>query len=182
MAGTPAYLSPEQIEGQEPDVRSDIYSAGVVLYQLITGALPYPKRGPSLRDAIVNTPPPHPSSRNKKVSGPFEAVILKCLEKDPDSPLSDRGRSAGRPPRDREVLGATPPGRCVVIRRSRHKWLCVITVAVLLIAIGLGVAFRKKLKIWLGIAPEPVSIAVLALQNHTGDPSLDYLGPASARH
>ncbi len=175
MAGTPAYLSPEQIEGQEPDVRSDIYSAGVVLYQLITGALPYPKRGPSLRDAIVNTPPPHPSSRNKKVSGPFEAVILKCLEKDP----ALRYQTAGDLLDDlHEIARFSGPHRPVgvVIRRSRHKWLYVITVAVLLIAIGLGVAFRKNLKIWLGIAPEPVSIAVLALQNHTGDPSLDYLG------
>ncbi len=63
-----------------------------------------------------------------------------------------------------------------MIRRSRYKRLWSIAAVVLLIAIGLGVAFRKNLKIWLGIAPEPVSIAVLPLQNRTGDPSLDYLG------
>ena len=175
MAGTPAYLSPEQVEGQEPDVRSDIYSAGVVLYQLITGTLPYPKRGPSLRDAIVNTPPPHPSSRNKKISGPFESVILKCLEKDPDL----RYQSANELLDDlNEIARLSGPHRPVgvVIRRSRYKRLWSIAAVVLLIAIGLGVAFRKNLKIWLGIAPEPVSIAVLPLQNRTGDPLLDYLG------
>ena len=175
MAGTPAYLSPEQVEGQEPDVRSDIYSAGVVLYQLITGTLPYPKRGPSLREAIVNTPPPHPSSRNKKISGPFESVILKCLEKDPDL----RYQSANELLEDLNEIGRlSGPHRPVgvVIRRSRYKRLWSIAAVVLLIAIGLGVAFRKNLKIWLGIAPEPVSIAVLPLQNRTGDPSLDYLG------
>ncbi len=175
MAGTPAYLSPEQVEGQEPDVRSDIYSAGVVLYQLITGTLPYPKRGPSLREAIVNTPPPHPSSRNKKISGPFESVILKCLEKDPDL----RYQSANELLEDLNEIGRlSGPHRPVgvVIRRSRYKRLWSIAAVVLLIAIGLAVAFRKNLKIWLGIAPEPVSIAVLPLQNRTGDPSLDYLG------
>jgi serine/threonine-protein kinase len=175
MAGTPAYLSPEQVEGQEPDVRSDIYSAGVVLYQLITGTLPYPKRGPSLRDAIVNAPPPHPSSRNKKISGPFESVILKCLEKDPGL----RYQSANELLDDlNEIARLSGPHRPVgvVMRRSRYKRLWSIAAAVLLIAIGLGVAFRKNLKIWLGIAPEPVSIAVLPLQNRTGDPSLDYLG------
>ena len=175
MAGTPAYLSPEQVEGQEPDVRSDIYSAGVVLYQLITGTLPYPKRGPSLRDAIVNTPPPHPSSRNKKISGPFESVILKCLEKDPGL----RYQSANELLDDlNEIARLSGPHRPVgvVIRRSRYKRLWSIAAVVLLITIGLGVAFRKNLKIWLGIAPEPVSIAVLPLQNRTGDPLLDYLG------
>lgn len=175
MAGTPAYLSPEQIEGQEPDVRSDVYSAGVVLYQLITGTLPYPKRGPSLRDAIVHTPPPHPSSRNKKISGPFESVILKCLEKDPDL----RYQSANELLDDlNEIARLSGPHRAVgvVTRRSRHKWLWSVAALVLLIAIGLGVAFRKNLKIWFGMAPEPVSIAVLPLQNRTGDPSLDYLG------
>ncbi|MGA7459493.1 MAG: protein kinase [Candidatus Korobacteraceae bacterium] len=175
MAGTPAYLSPEQVEGQEPDVRSDIYSAGVVLYQLITGTLPYPKRGPSLREAIVNTPPPHPSSRNKKISGPFESVILKCLEKDPGL----RYQSANELLDDLNEIGRlSGPHRPVgvVIRRSRYKRLWSIAAVVLLITIGLGVAFRKNLKIWLGIAPEPVSIAVLPLQNRTGDPLLDYLG------
>jgi serine/threonine-protein kinase len=175
MAGTPAYLSPEQVEGQEPDVRSDIYSAGVVLYQLITGTLPYPKRGPSLRDAIVHTPPPHPSSRNKQISEPFESVILKCLEKDPDH----RYQSAHELLDDlHEIARFSGPHRPVgvIIRRSRRKPLWLIAAVVLLLAIGLGVAFRKNLKIWLGIAPEPVSIAVLPLQNRTGDPSLDYLG------
>ncbi len=175
MAGTPAYLSPEQVEGQEPDVRSDIYSAGVVLYQLITGTLPYPKRGPSLRDAIVNTLPPHPSSRNKQISGPFESVILKCLEKDPEL----RYQSATELLEDlNEIARLSGPHRPVgvVIRWSRYKRLWSIAAVVLLITIGLGVAFRKNLKIWLGIAPEPVSIAVLPLQNRTGDPLLDYLG------
>ena len=175
MAGTPAYLSPEQVEGQEPDVRSDIYSAGVVLYQLITGILPYPKRGSSLRDAIVHSPPPHPSSRNKMVSGPFEQVILKCLEKDPDL----RYQSANELLEDlNEIARLSGPHRPVgvVVRRSRYKRFLLPGLIVLLIAFGLGIAFGKKFQMWLGFGSEPASIAVLPLQNRTGDPSLDYLG------
>jgi serine/threonine-protein kinase len=175
MAGTPAYLSPEQVEGREPDVRSDIYSAGVVLYQLVTGTLPYPKRASSLRDAIVHLTPPHPSSRNKKISGPFESIILKCLEKDPDL----RYQSATELLDDlREIDRMSGPHRPVgvVIRRSRYRRYWLAGLVILLIALGLGVAFRNKLRGWLGLTPEPVSIAVLPLQNRTGDPSLDYLG------
>ena len=175
MAGTPAYLSPEQVEGQEPDVRSDIYSAGVVLYQLITGILPYPKRGSSLREAIVHTPPPHPSSRNKQISVPFEQVILKCLEKDPDL----RYQTANELLEDlNEIARLSGPHRPVgvVVRRSRSKPFLLLGLVILLIAFALGIAFGKKLQTWLGFGSEPASIAVLPLQNRTGDPSLDYLG------
>ena len=175
MAGTPAYLSPEQVEGQEPDVRSDIYSAGVVLYQLITGVLPYPKRGSSLREAIVHTPPPHPSSRNKQISVPFEQVILKCLEKDPDL----RYQTANELLEDLdEIARLSGPHRPVgvVVRRSRSKPFLLLGLVILLIAFALGIAFGKKLQTWLGFGSEPASIAVLPLQNRTGDPSLDYLG------
>jgi len=175
MAGTPAYLSPEQVEGQEPDVRSDIYSAGVVLYQLITGVLPYPKRGSSLREAIVHTPPPHPSSRNKQISVPFEQVILKCLEKDPDL----RYQTANELLEDlNEIARLSGPHRPVgvVVRRSRSKPFLLLGLVILLIAFALGIAFGKKLQTWLGFGSEPASIAVLPLQNRTGDPSLDYLG------
>src|SRR5664279_902616 len=83
QAGTPPYLAPEQVLGQEPDVRSDIYSAGVVLYELATGSRPFRQRGDGLRDAIVNSSPAAPRTRNQEISPGLETVILKCLEKDP---------------------------------------------------------------------------------------------------
>jgi len=82
-AGTPAYLSPEQVHGKNPDIRSDIYSAGVALYEMATGTRPFHQRGEALLDAIVHSPPTAPRRRNKNISPGLDAVILKCLEKDP---------------------------------------------------------------------------------------------------
>ena len=83
LAGTPPYLAPEQVLGNEPDTRSDIYSAGVVLYELATGSRPFRQHGQPLRDAIVHSPPPAPRTRNADISPGLEAVILKCLQKNP---------------------------------------------------------------------------------------------------
>ena len=83
FAGTPAYLSPEQIKLKEPDIRSDIYSAGVVLYEMATGSQPFPQRGQMLADAILHSVPPAPRTKNKDISLGLEVVILKCMEKDP---------------------------------------------------------------------------------------------------
>jgi eukaryotic-like serine/threonine-protein kinase len=84
VAGTVPYMSPEQLLGNEVDERSDIYSAGVVLYELSTGQLPFRDQlVPKLTDAIVHQKPAPPTSRNLKVSAELERVVLKCLEKDP---------------------------------------------------------------------------------------------------
>jgi len=84
FAGTLPYMAPEQLQGQEPDTRSDIYSAGVVLYELATGSRPFPQRGQMLWEAILQSDPPAPRIKNADISPTLEAVILKCLEKDPN--------------------------------------------------------------------------------------------------
>ena len=83
VAGTLPYMSPEQLLGNEVDERSDIYSAGVVIYELSTGQLPFRDQlVPKLTDSIVHQKPAPPSSLNPKVSAEMERIILKCLEKD----------------------------------------------------------------------------------------------------
>jgi serine/threonine-protein kinase len=83
FAGTPPYSSPEQLLGKEPDVRSDIYSAGVVLYELATGFRPFPQQQGLLFEAILKKTPPAPRTLNREIPPALEAVILKCLEKEP---------------------------------------------------------------------------------------------------
>ena len=85
VAGTLPYMSPEQLLGNEADARSDIYSAGVVFYELATGQMPFRDALiTKLTDAILHRAPAAPSTLNKKISADLERVILKCLEKDPE--------------------------------------------------------------------------------------------------
>lgn len=81
--GTMAYMSPEQVQGIETDHRTDIFSLGVVLYELITEQLPF-KGGheAALMYEVLNVDPPAPSSLRREVEPELERIILKCLEKD----------------------------------------------------------------------------------------------------
>lgn len=84
IIGTPAYLSPEQAQGHELDLRTDIYSLGVVLYELATGQLPFDNDDiPALLLQQVKQPPPPPRLINPELPVALENVILKALEKKP---------------------------------------------------------------------------------------------------
>jgi eukaryotic-like serine/threonine-protein kinase len=83
MVGTPRYMAPEQFKEQGSDQRSDLYSAGIILYEIVTGRVPFDARTPaSMMYAHLNTPPPRPS-QFCHVSPQLESIILKALEKDP---------------------------------------------------------------------------------------------------
>lgn len=85
VLGTPAYLSPEQIQGQAQDARSDLFSLGIVLYEMITGVRPF--AGNSLGEVcaqILTDDPVPPSERNPELSTAFDRIIARCLAKNPD--------------------------------------------------------------------------------------------------
>lgn len=83
IMGTPEYMSPEQVEGDEVDTRSDIYSLGVILYELVTGNAPFKGKTPiSIAFKHKTDTPQEPSKFNIQVNEGLSRIILKCLEKD----------------------------------------------------------------------------------------------------
>ena len=84
IIGTPEYMSPEQALGDEVDIRSDIYSLGVVLFELVTGKVPFEgSTAVSVAMKQKTELPPEPMSINDQIPEEFNHLILKCLEKEP---------------------------------------------------------------------------------------------------
>jgi eukaryotic-like serine/threonine-protein kinase len=81
---TIAYLSPEQIRGEAPDARSDLFSLGAVLYQIATNQLPFPGDTPAtVSESILNQTPASPFQFNSGITSRFARIIFKALQKDP---------------------------------------------------------------------------------------------------
>jgi serine/threonine-protein kinase len=84
VVGTPDYMSPEQARGIALDFRSDIYSTGVVLYEVFTGTLPFEGDTPLAVVLMhIQDPPPPPQTRNPKIDPKISQIVLKCMQKDP---------------------------------------------------------------------------------------------------
>lgn len=120
--GTPSYISPEQVRGEDIDQRADLYSVGVIAYELLSGQLPFHR--PTHMDMILAHATEHPPSftdlgLRSWVPKPVEQVVMECLEKDPAHrpqsarELADRFESALAHPDD-EPLVRTPTARAVM--------------------------------------------------------------------
>lgn len=90
ILGTPAYMSPEQVMGRTPDGRSDIFSFGVVLYEMTTGQRPFSGNNlAAIFQSIIQHRPAEPNKLNPEVPEDLSSLIMKCLEKDPGDRFQD---------------------------------------------------------------------------------------------
>jgi serine/threonine protein kinase/WD40 repeat protein len=137
VAGTPSYVSPEQAAGRDIDARSDLFSLGIVLYELATGTKPFPgETAWAALTALANTKPPRPRSLRPSLPPALDALIMRLLSKNP----AGRPKSADDVSAELQAIAAAPFGAS-----SRRLW------AVLL---GL-VAIAACATLWLLFQPSP---------------------------
>jgi serine/threonine protein kinase len=151
IVGTPAYMSPEQADGQPPDARSDLFSLGCVLYRMATGEPPF--RGATLTAtlrAVAECAPPPAHERNPAVPRALSDVIRRLLARDPASrPASARAAA--------DALAALETGTAPTVsalvpaRSSSRRWLLPAGVAAVLLAVGGVLVVGRG---WLATRPE----------------------------
>ncbi len=185
MLGTPRYMAPEQVLGNGVDHRVDIYALGLILYEMVTGDVPFHADSTiQLMYKRVHELPPSPKVSNPELPDWIVHVILKAIERDPDQ----RYQSAAEMLRDLEA-GAAPAltsSRAVAGPQghpgpafSRSKLVLGAAALVLLIAAGITVWLLRSPR--QKAAPGPtVSLAILPFRNASGDASLDWLSSSLA--
>ena len=151
VSGTMPYMAPEQLLGGKLDARIDIWAAGCVLYEMATGKRAFAGTGPALTEAILHQTPPVPSEVNPGVSPALDALIQKCLDKDPQRRyLSareiavDLQRALTSP-----LPVSTPPQRGLPRKTSPgwRRWLAVLAAAAAIAAvIGGAFGFQAMLR------------------------------------
>jgi TolB-like protein/Tfp pilus assembly protein PilF/predicted Ser/Thr protein kinase len=172
-SGTLPYMAPEQMRGEQADVRTDIYAACAVLYEMATGQRVFPETHASrLVNAILTRPPTPPSTLNREISPGFDSIILKALDKDPER----RYQSAKELRVDLERL--TTPALSVAPQRGNvlalSMWALAVGVVMLALLVGFNVRGWRDRLFSHGRSRSVESLAVLPLANLSGDPTQDY--------
>ncbi len=181
IMGTATYMSPEQVRGLSVDARSDIFSFGSVLYEMVTGRRAFPgKTAADAMAAILKDSPPDPAESGKTIPIALGRVITRCLEKAPD----ERFQSA----RDltyalREVASTTSSsvrmsGVAATVPAAHRGRAAAIATGVVVLAVALLVALDVgglRTRLTGGTKGTAIrSLAVLPLQNLSGDPNQEY--------
>ncbi len=187
MLGTPRYMAPEQVEAKHVDARTDIYSLGLIFYEMVTGDVPFTAETTlQLMYKRAHETPPAPKTVVPDLPDWLNNVIMKCLERDPAHRYQstreiladiDSQRAPDLAPQTRTVVTTvpvTPPKR----KSSPWRWFAMAA-AVVSMALGLIGVPQIRHRIFGGGTSskasqgKAVSVLVADFTNHTGDPVFD---------
>jgi tetratricopeptide (TPR) repeat protein len=184
MIGTPEYMSPEQVDGKDVDLRTDIYAMGVILYEMLTGQLPFEGDTPFTVGVKQKSEiPQSPQEINPNLSDDLSRVILRCLEKERDA----RYQSTEELCADLESIEKGLPTTARVAPARKPLTSREITVQfslrkAVLPALGVLAAVAVGLILWHPWSKDEVgpiassdrpSLAVMYFENNTGEENLD---------
>ncbi|MGH7084928.1 MAG: protein kinase domain-containing protein, partial [Acetobacteraceae bacterium] len=162
VLGTPSYMSPEQFKGEPVDARTDIYSTGVVLYQLLTGEKPFEGSVSAIMHKVLTTTPPKPSELAVTAPPPFDAVVAKAMAKRPEerfataasfaqairaAPAGAIAAAAAEEEGTIVASGAAPPGATPGATRGATPGAARTSTFAPLVATA---PHRRPLPIWIG--------------------------------
>jgi serine/threonine protein kinase len=161
--GTVAYMSPEQLRGEKLDYRTDIFSIGTVLYEMICGSNPHAcGTNAEIISCILSQKPASLNRGANRVSHQLDATVLKCLEKDKE----ERYQSAAELLLRLQSIQNTQQSRFQLLRRLDSRLLSIIVLLCLT-----AVVFTFLYQQW----TRPRMIVVLPIKNETGEHDLEYL-------
>jgi tetratricopeptide (TPR) repeat protein len=186
IIGTPEYMSPEQVEGKPADVRADIYALGTILFEMVTGQVPFEGETPfAIANKHKSEPPPIPKKLAPQIPDSLNKLILRCLEKDKakryqtaEEFLTDLAMVEGALPTAERVT----PRRKTITRREvtvkfQPRKIALPAAALAVLAVAAVFLWRPWTRSKTA-APAPRienSIAVVSFQNLTGDSRYDGL-------
>jgi serine/threonine protein kinase/predicted Zn-dependent protease len=184
MVGTPDYMSPEQAEVKEVDQRSDIYSLGVILYEMVTGRVPFEGETPlGIAMKHKSETPKDPRAINAQIPEDLSRVIMRCLEKDKEKRYQNAGEVStellniekGMPTTERIVPEKRPlTSREITVKFSLRKIFLPAIVIIALAIISLIIWRFIPRKEAIPVPSDKPSLAIVYFENNSGDESLDH--------
>ena len=182
MIGTPEYMSPEQAEGKEADERADIYALGIILFEMLTGRVPFEGETPlSIALKHKTESPPDPRKFNTQIPDQLARLILRCLEKDKGKRYQSAHELLGEfakiekdiPTEEKILPQRRPLTSREVTFKIRKRWRAIAIVVAVAVVAAAAILFLRRGKPVSKVTPGANRLVVLPFEN-LGSPEDEY--------